>query len=94
MAEVWTQMQPAQTSANEIAQPTLTLTVNQPITSLANVNAQFNLAGNVVMEHADVTLKITDNDFTDLRIFLDSPAGPKRSSMTAGAAPAQPARTG
>jgi subtilisin-like proprotein convertase family protein len=75
MAEVWTQMEPAQTSANEIAQSTPTLTVNQAITSLTPVNLHFNLAGNVVMEHADVTLKITDVDFTDLRIFLDSPDG-------------------
>ena len=75
MAEVWDQFGVAQTSGNEMVQSTGTIAVNQPINDLSTLSYQFNLAGNVVMEHADLTIKITHTDFTDLRIFLDSPEG-------------------
>jgi Ca2+-binding RTX toxin-like protein/subtilisin-like proprotein convertase family protein len=78
MAEVWTLFSPAQTSANE-----------QSSAISVNMGGDFNLfedpAGiptvtwgfspNILIEHVSITLTLTHQSFTDLRLFLTSAEG-------------------
>jgi subtilisin-like proprotein convertase family protein len=75
MAEVWSIVSPAQTSANEQSLTPTTFNFNTPITDLATTTVTFNIAGNLTLEHVDLTLKITHNFLSDLRIYLVSPTG-------------------
>jgi subtilisin-like proprotein convertase family protein len=75
MAEVWSLFAPAQVSSNEVSTSTGTLNANRVIPTQGTVSYQFNVAGNVTLEHLSLTLNITHTFFSDLNIFVISPSG-------------------
>ena len=80
MAEVWTVLYPeAATSKNEISVTTGPISLNRSIADLSTLSYSFNVAGNIELEHATLTVSLTHTYFTDLRISLISPSGTRMS---------------
>lgn len=76
MAEVWNRFSPvAATSANERVASAGPLDVGLPIPDLSVAEYSFTVSESIVLEHVDLTLSITHQYFTDLRINLISPSG-------------------
>jgi subtilisin-like proprotein convertase family protein len=75
MAEVWSMFGTAQTSANEQVLSPATFNANIAINDLSSTSYQFTVAGNLNIEHVDLTVTLQHTYFTDLRIFLVSATG-------------------
>ena len=76
MAEVWDQFAPqAATSANEVLASVGPLDVGLALNDLSLAEYQFTVTDAVVLEHVDLTITLTHQYFTDLRINLISPGG-------------------
>jgi Ca2+-binding RTX toxin-like protein len=76
MAEVWNRFSPvAATSANERVVTAGPLDVGLAIPDLSVAEYSFTVSESIVLEHVDLTLSLTHQYFTDLRINLISPAG-------------------
>lgn len=76
MAEVWDIFYSSpQVSSNEAVVLTGVLTANKLIADLSTLNYKFNVSGNILLEHVDLTISLTHTYFTDLRLRLISPNG-------------------
>jgi subtilisin-like proprotein convertase family protein len=75
-AEVWSYFTPAvQNSADEVQGTASITSLNKAIKSTAPATFSFNIAGQSVVEHADLTLKLTHNNIDHLKMELISPDG-------------------
>jgi len=76
MAEVWQQFAPvAATSLNELQAAAGPLDVRLALPDLAVTDYSFTVSDSLVLEHVDLTISLTHQYFTDLRINLISPSG-------------------
>ena len=76
MAEVWNRFAPvAATSANERVASAGPLDIGLALPDLSVAESTFTVSESIVLEHVDLTLSLTHQYFTDLRINLISPAG-------------------
>ena len=82
-AEVWSNFAPAQTSTNE-QKLTASATLNQALADNQTRSFTFNVAGNLSVEHADLTLTLSHANVNQLRVELVSPDGTNSVVLTPG----------
>ena len=76
MAEAWSILYPTvATSANEVSVTTGELTANKTIYDLNTIEYRFEVTGNISLEHVDLGIDLTHENWGDLRISLISPDG-------------------
>lgn len=76
MAEVWHLFTPAaQTSANETIRSTGRIDAGVVIPDMASASFSFTIGDAMELDYASLTLSVSHTAFSDLRIYLVSPAG-------------------